>query len=80
MFIDQGIVISDHLCKVWFQIHERKATKSQHSQSLINIVGDTAIALMGLHGLHRDALSTTAAALGLTNGVMDNYRMHFLFL
>lgn len=77
-YANMGINFSNSACSLWFDELYMKDKLIQYRKNGLNIVGDTAVAVMGAVSSSSKAVSAVGALLGASNTAYENYGASFL--
>lgn len=77
-YFDAGVTISNRICDTWFKVQFFLDRETNHAKTLSNIVGSTAIGVLGFTGADVKQLGILGISLAGVNSEFDNYMTYFL--
>ena len=77
-YYDAGIMLSNRIFDEFFALHFRADRSTNHNKTLTNIVGGSAIGVLGLTGSDAKELALLGIGLAAVNSEFENYMAYFL--
>lgn len=76
-YVDVGITLSNKACASWFALHNAEHDKVQYQQGLINLVGNTLNAALGVSDSNINLMGYTSLLLGGVNAGYELFKSDF---
>ncbi len=77
-FFDAGIAYSDAIIDEWFSAQFKADRKVNHNKGFINVIGNSAVGVLGLTGAEAKQLGLLGLTLAGINSEFDNFSNNFL--
>jgi hypothetical protein len=77
-YFDAGVALSDEIANVWFSFQFKQDRKTNHERGVVNIVGTTALGVLGFTGAEAKQLGLLGLGLAGINSEYQNYMAYFL--
>lgn len=77
-YFETGVLLSDAICNNWFATHFKADRETNHTKGLANIVGSTAIGVLGFTGAESKQLGIFGLGMAGMNAEFENYMAFYL--